>query len=92
MKERMGANKKSMRKIASKALTEGIAHKETTGQLNKYMTKMFFHSYCNNIRIYQQKVFLFSKDKLITVLPLPKNLIPAVNKINKRKEAELNGN
>lgn len=35
MRERLGLNKKSIERIAQKALDEGIKHSETKGNLNK---------------------------------------------------------
>lgn len=72
--------------MAEKALTEGIKHSETNGQLNKWITSVYFRNKSiNNIRLYGDKAYLFANDVLITVLLIPKELLPAVNKISKRK-------
>lgn len=72
--------------MAEKALTEGIKHSETNDQLNKWITSVYFRNKSiNNIRLYGDKAYLFANDVLITVLLIPKELLPAVNKISKRK-------
>ena len=53
MRERVGLTKKNTDKFAEKALTLGIKHSETSGKLNKYITKLYFNNKnANNIRIY----------------------------------------
>lgn len=75
LKERTGNSKKNTR-ILQLALERGLRHKDTKGQLSKYITKLFFkNKTACNVRVYQGKVFLFTRDEtLITVLELPKNL------------------
>lgn len=75
IKERLGLSKNLTDKLAKKALEEGITHKETTGRLNKYIAGLYFYNKkANNIRIYNQKVYIFYNQKLITVHDLPTNL------------------
>lgn len=91
MKKRMGINKKDIDKIAKKAIEGGIMHSETKGQLHHYLDKVFLsHRTGANIRIYQQKIFIFTSNfTLVTVLPVPTNLINTVNKISKRLKNDL---
>jgi|SRR5574344_289837 hypothetical protein len=91
MKKRMGAGKKDFEKIAQKAIDFGIKHSEVRGNLLQFVNKVFLsHHKGANIRIYQQKVFVFTKDfVLITVLPVPSNLINTVNKISKKIKEDL---
>lgn len=87
MKERCGLNKSSFDRIAEKAYREGISHKETKGNLNKWVTSLYFYDEtANNIKLYGDKAYLFKGDKLITVLSIPHDLQPAVNKIKKNKK------
>lgn|SRR5574344_2040565 len=90
MKKRLGSGKSDYERIAQKAITNGIKHEETTGNLCKFLDKLFLsHGVGANMRVYQQKVFLFTRDfVLVTVIPLPANLIKTANKISKRKKDE----
>lgn len=72
IRERNGANKKAVYRIAEKALKEGIPHSRTKGRLNKWITGIYFQNKkVNNIRIYGDKAYLFSDEFLITVLQIP---------------------
>ena len=75
MIERLGINKKSIQRIADKALSDGITHSQTKGKLNRYVTKLYFvNSTANNIRLFGDKAFIFANNKLITVIQIPSNL------------------
>lgn len=87
MKKRVGTSCKNYDKIAQKAIDDGIRHEETKGNLCKWLDKLFLsHGVGANMRIYHQKVFIFTKEYvLVTVIDVPSNLLNAVNKISKRK-------
>lgn len=86
-KERMGLNKEASDKAAQKALEVGIRHSETAGSLHRYLSRLFLtKKTANNIRIYAEKVFIFSGNVLITVLQLPNEYKKVVNKINKQQK------
>lgn len=75
MKERCGFNKKAQGRMAQKAFDEGIAHNQTTGRLNKWVTSLFFKNCnANNIRLYGGFVYIFADDTLITVMGIPSNI------------------
>ncbi len=81
MKERCGIGKGSVQKMAKRAYQKGLKHSETTGDLNKYISREFFkYKKANNIRIYAEKVWIFINDKLITVYKLPEEFIQETNK------------
>ncbi|WP_426455428.1 hypothetical protein ACP26L_36110 (plasmid) [Paenibacillus sp. S-38] len=85
-KDRMGLSKKLADKKAQEALDFGASHAETSGRLNKYFTSLYFrHQTANNIRIYHRYVYLFAGTTVITILHLPKDLIAAAEKAQKRK-------
>ena len=85
--ERINIPKSAIDKLATKALSRGITHKEATGRLSKYLDKLFLaHKKGANMRIYNQKVFIFSTDEtLITVIDLPTNLKKIAEKIKSKK-------
>jgi hypothetical protein len=72
MRQRLGLNKKSVQRMAEKALEEGIAHSDSKGRLHKYLDWQALS--CGNKckwRIYGEYIYCFSmQDVLITVLPL----------------------
>lgn len=74
-KERLSWKPGVLDKMTEKAYLEGIKHKDTKGQLNKYITKIWFkHKNANNIRIYGENIYLFCDNILVTVYQLPGNL------------------
>lgn len=84
-KDRLGLSKSLADKKAQEALDHGIKHTDTTGNLHKYMTSLYFrNTAANNIRIYHRKVYIFSDNVLITILNLPQNLGAVCDKIQKR--------
>lgn len=92
LKERCGLNKDSLERIVEKAYISGITHSETKGNLNKWITSLYFQNCtANNIRLYGDKAYLFTGNKLITVVQIPNNLLDAVHKINKKKKEDLIG-
>lgn len=73
--ERCGLNKRSVQRIAEKAFTHGIVHKDTKGNLHKWVDSLYFRNRsANNIRLYGDKAYIFAGDILVTVLQIPSNL------------------
>ena len=76
LKERNGLNKKSIERMATKALYEGIPHSRTNGRLHKWITSIYMKKkVATNIRLYGDKAYLFKGNVLITVLQIPPNLM-----------------
>lgn len=86
---RLGLQKKNVKTIAKKAITHGLKHKEADNSLRKYLDGIFLsHGNGANIRVYHQKVFIFTSDYiLITVLQLPQSLY-IHEKISRKKLEE----
>lgn len=75
MKERCGFAKKSQDRMAKKAFEQGIAHSQTKGRLNKWITSLYFKNrQANNIRIYGDQAYIFCEEVLVTVIPIPANI------------------
>jgi len=92
MKERLGANKQAIHRMAVNALNKGITHSETSGSLKRFMDYLFLsHKTATNLRIYNNAVFLFDKrEHLITVIKLPGRYNSVVKRINNsKKECDL---
>lgn len=85
-KERIGIGKAACWRNAEKALLNGVTHAETTGGLNRFLTALYFDKQtANNIRVYNRFVYLFSGDKLITIIALPKKYHDMAEKLQKAK-------
>lgn len=75
LKERCGLNHKSLDRMAIKAFESGIKHKDTKGNLNKWISSLYFHNEkANNIRLYGDKAYIFCGDILVTVIQIPSDL------------------
>ena len=84
IKERVGVGKKTVDKVAAKALEKGIPHNRTKGRLNKWGTEQYFYNQtANNIRIYGEKAYIFRFETLITVIPIPRPLAKDLKKMIK---------
>lgn len=76
LKERNGFNKKCSMRMAKKAFSDGITHSQTKGNLNKWITSLYFkEERANNIRLYGDKAYIFCGDVLVTVVQIPNNLM-----------------
>ena len=72
IRERCGLPKKAVERSAMLALQKGLTHKESTGSLKRYFDYLFLsHRKGANIRLYGNHIYIFSRNCLITVLPLP---------------------
>lgn len=86
-KDRTGLRKRIAGKNAEKAFQFGLKHGETVGNLHKYITSLYFRNRsANNIRVYHRHVYIFCDDVLVTILPLPRDLVRAADKLERRKE------
>ena len=87
MMKRCGIGKKSVNRMAKKVYRLGVRHGETDGNLRKWVDSQYFYNQsANQIRLYGDKAYIFHNEKLITVIPVPCNLIPEVQAIRKFKE------
>ena len=77
---------------AQEALAHGISHAETTGALRKYYDKLYLqYETANNVRVWQNIVYVFYFDVLITVFPLPQGLRKtAIDLHRKKKQGQTN--
>lgn len=92
IRQRLGINKKATEKAAEKALQFGVNHSEAKGKLSKHLDGIFLLNYRpTNMRVYNHAVYLFRNTVLITVLPLPKHLWVAADKLQRQKKEENNG-
>lgn len=91
LRERMGLGKKAIQRAAETAFDKGIKHCETTGNLNKWVTSLYFNNEtANNIRLYNDKAWIFAGKNLVTVLQIPASLKKSVKDALDRKKASEN--
>lgn len=89
LRERVGLNKKAIQRAAEMAYDKGIKHCETTGNLNKWVTSLYFNNRtANNIRLYNDKAWVFAGKNLVTVLQIPASLKKSVKETLDRKKDE----
>lgn len=82
LKEREGLKKSAQLRNAKNAVLKGTPHGETKGRLKKFLTGMLLsesshkgtHAY-----VYNNCVYLFNKNVLVTVIQVPSNLHKLVN-------------
>lgn len=87
LRERMGLGKKAVQRAAEMAFDKGIKHAETTGNLNKWITSLYFNNKtANNIRLYNDKAWIFVGKNLITVLQIPASLKKSVKDVLNRRQ------
>ena len=86
LKERCGLNKSSINRMSNKAYEQGITHSETTGNLKRWMDKIYLsYGKSNNTRLYGDKAYLFNGNCLITVIQIPNSLLPVALKLQKER-------
>jgi hypothetical protein len=72
IKERIGISKTLSTKLADKALEFGKHPNEFTGSFRRYLDKIYFTNRAiNNIRVYNNYIYLFQNSILVTVLLVP---------------------
>lgn len=90
-KERLGpSTKKAVVRNANRALRYGLRHRDTHGKLHRYIDALYWrHRTANNIRIYQDHVYIFHGGTLITVYSLPEIYRNEVSECFSRKRGDL---
>lgn len=92
MKHRCNTGKGAGKKLATSALRYGVTYGEGSDELNHHLAKIFHggteKSRCKtgNLRAYGDRVFVFSGNILVTVLPLPDEFIPQVKALTVAKK------
>lgn len=73
--ERCGLSRKAATRMAEKAFYIGMKHSDTKGQINRWITSLYFNNRnANNIRLYGNFAYIFCNKILVTVLEIPNNL------------------
>lgn len=90
IRERVGVPRSAVRRLASKARTDGIERRETTGSLRRYLDSLYHYNGTANSTIYVwgDKVFIFVDKALVTVLNLPNRFKNSANNQRREKDAD----
>lgn len=73
--ERCGLSRKAATRMAEKAFYTGMKHSDTRGQINRWITSLYFNNKnANSIRLYGNFAYIFCNKILVTVLEIPNNL------------------
>lgn len=90
-RKRVGIPKSAVKKLAAKAMSEGVTRYDTHGSLRRYLDALYhYNESANNIRIYAEKVWIFHDRTLITVLDLPQRYKNRANGICTKKGEDVN--
>ena len=93
VRKRCGLPRKAVEDNAERAFNNGLKHTDCSGRLKNYFTWMYMKEKTgNNIRIYNDYVYVFCGQNLVTVIPLPVEHRGAARRLlAKRKEMEEEG-
>ena len=83
LKERCGVSKNSAMDMAERAFNKGISFENASTDLKKYISSVYIRheKIGDNIRIYGSMVYIFDNRTLITVYPIPENLLNEMERI-----------
>lgn len=75
LRKRLGLPKKVLERQAQEAFSKGVRHSEARGKARKWLDKQFLsHGNCNNARVYNNYLYVFRDNVLITVFCVPLKL------------------
>ena len=88
-RKRVWVNRSAVERLARKALANGITRYDAKGGLRRYLDALYhYNGQADNIRVYAEKVWIFSDNILITVLDLPQRYKNRANGIAKKGESD----
>lgn len=88
-RKRVGVNRSAVERLARKALADGTTRYDAKGGLRRYLDALYhYNGQADNIRVYAEKVWIFSGNILITVLDLPQKYKNRANGIAKKESAD----
>lgn len=86
MRERLGVPRSAVRRVAERAMRDGMCREDFHGSLRRYLDALYYYNEtANNIRVWAEKVYIFHDKSLITVLDLPKRYRNRANSAVKEK-------
>lgn len=86
-RKRAGVPRSAVKRMAARAMTEGVTRLETAGSLRRYLDYLYhYDESANNIRVWSEKVWIFADQTLITVLDLPQRYKNRANGMGRKPE------
>ena len=87
-KERLNFDRRAFERMASKAYEFGILHENFDGYIRDFLDVKYSGGKANEkAKVYGSVVYLFVKNKLITVIPLPRKETKFINKMYNREDS-----
>lgn len=83
-RERCRWNEETMRKMSTKARTQGIGLNDVSGKLHRYLYKLTMQHQTETV-IYGEHIFAFRQNVVITVIPLDSQYTGTARKILSKK-------
>ena len=88
-RKRVGIPRSAVKRMAAKAMSEGVTRYDTNGPLRRYLDALYhYNDSANNIRVWSEKVWIFSDHTLITVLDLPQKYKARANAIARKGDTD----
>lgn len=85
-RERLHWSPAVLERMAPRVLKDGLSLADTAGSLRRYLERQIItHRKGGNIRVWSHHVFVFERDVLITVMPLPAEQRANADKITAKK-------
>jgi len=73
--KRLGLKKKAVKGLVEKAYEFGLGQKDFRGKFKRYLDKLYFsEGSANTVKVYNQYLFFFYDDTLITAYRIPTHL------------------
>jgi hypothetical protein len=89
VQERIGLPKRAIKRLATKALNEGITHSQTSGALHKYLSQVYLkHHKASGMKLYGEFIWIFKGATLLTVLNLPNEYKVYMSELKKKLAKE----
>lgn len=86
-RERMGLPSGAIERLAQRAWKKGLTLEETAGSLNRFLTHLYMtRMTANQMRVWNNQVWVFVGETLVTVFHLPRRFHPVAQKLLKRKK------
>jgi hypothetical protein len=93
VRERLGLPKRTVQKLADRALSEGSPYTDFSGAFRHYLNGVLMEGgNAENLRVFNQYLFLFAGERLITVWVLPhrfRGIRPSMSAIELAIQAEI---
>ena len=85
IRQRVGVPRSAAHKLATKARSQGVERRDTSGSLRRYLDHVYYYNDNSDaIYVWAEKVYIFADTALITVLNLPTRYRNAANSLGRK--------